>query len=173
VSTLTIDINDTSQINAAIASAVNDVVMQLTTMDLTANMRDLVSDLELQHSAMFTAERDENGTPWEPLSPWTVDQKGHDIRLFEFGELRDSLAHTTGLSVRNVRKESDGYTLEFGTHHRHSYVNHFGGPSSWGHTIPPRPHVGISEDTTNKFMNKLADDMVKRLQRGPSKVITP
>jgi len=173
VSTITIDVDDPSGIDAAVQSVVQDVINQVATMDLKRDMENLIVDLEKQHQAMFASERDADGNPWEPLSRWTVDKKGHDIRLYEFGDLEDSLTSKTGLSIRSITKSSDGITLEFGTRHRHSYVNHFGGPSSWGQTIPPRPHVGISEKTLDTFMNNLADDMVKQLQRGPSRTTTP
>lgn len=168
----TIDINDPADIDAAIAAAVNDVVVQVANMDLTSEMNQLIGTLQSQHNKMFDQERDDRGRRWARLSPVTVRKKGNDAVLIEFGNLERSLIDRNPNSVRRITRRGNTVTLEFGTRDEKSMVNQFGGESSSGGTIPARPHVGLTENSLDKFMNDLADSMVKRLQRNSNQVTT-
>ncbi|WP_299072873.1 phage virion morphogenesis protein [uncultured Paraglaciecola sp.] len=90
--------------------------------------------------ARRTLEQAPDGTPWEPLSPITIERKGHS-RILE----------NTGILFDNLAKQITGNELHFGaTLKDYANMQQEGGitsPNSMipNKTIPARPFIGLSE----------------------------
>ncbi len=163
MSSITIVVTHPSQIPAAVHSVVEDVHTQLLDMRFENELTDMIPDLQQEHSIRFRAGMDDTGAPWAPLAPRTARKKGHGVILVEFGDLEATLTQNTAASVIDVEREPDGTTLTFGTRDEHSETLQDGNPDN---NLPARPHVGVMENTVDRFAEQLADSIVNRLIRG-------
>lgn len=84
----------------------------------------------------FAREQDAMGRDWMRLSPYTVQQKGHDTILYEHGDLRNSFAGDL---------DAHNYELEIFTDDEKASIHEFGAPDA---NIPPRPMVKPAADWT-------------------------
>lgn len=116
--------------------------------------------------AEFTNERDPYGTPWRPLAPLTValkEAKGAPQpmrRLFEFGALSESFqveVAENAISLFTNHRFDDGTTPE---------KHQFGGRSSLGGTIPPRPMMPMDgRPLPATWLNAIGNNLAKGLDR--------
>lgn len=88
------------------------------------------------HQERFKLEVAPDGTPWEPLSPKTVKQKGGDDRILQDSEtMRDQLAYQLG---------SD--ELSFGSNLEYAATHQFGREADG---IDARPFIGLATGQWN------------------------
>jgi hypothetical protein len=123
--------------------------------DYTKEMAETSADLERQEYGMFAGEHDSSGSPWPKLAPATVAQKGHDQILYEHGPLGESLFSNTGDAIRTPMERG----LTFGTSTPYALF-HQEGTSR----MPARPPVGISEETIDRLVERVANAVVEKLR---------
>jgi phage gpG-like protein len=117
--------------------------------------------LEEEHGVRFALEVDPEGTPWTPLSQYTVKKKGHAIRLLEAGRLRGSLRdqkHADG--IRQTWDEWPNAGLIFGTDVPYGMFHETGGPN-----LPRRPFMGMAERSLDLFTEHTADYVLAELMQ--------
>jgi phage virion morphogenesis protein len=83
------------------------------------------------HQERFQLEVEPDGTPWEPLSPKTIKQKGGDDRILQSSDtMRDQLAY-----------QLSGNELEFGSNLEYAATHQFGREADG---IVARPFIGLA-----------------------------
>ena len=108
-----------------------------------------------QHLAMFSGQHDSNGHSWASLAAKTIRRKGQNRILFESGMLEASLISVGG--PRNISKSSPQGFL-FGTNIDYATFHQTGAFS-----VPAWPPLGLSEETIDVLLNRVADAMVAKL----------
>jgi len=101
-----------------------------------------------------SSERAPDGTPWEPLSPLTIERKGHNRILENRGTLFDSLNY-----------QITGNTLTFGSNQEYAAMQQFGGTTSPNSMFPNKPipareFIGISA-TDDDMMTAILQQYLK------------
>ncbi|MBN26267.1 MAG: phage virion morphogenesis protein [Alteromonadaceae bacterium] len=98
------------------------------------------------HQERFQLEVEPDGTPWEPLSPKTIKQKGGDDRILQSSDtMRDQLAY-----------QLSGNELEFGSNLEYAATHQFGREADG---IVARPFIGLATGQWNDV-----DEIVAILQ---------
>lgn len=124
--------------------------------DYTPGMDAIAADLATDHAGYFANRTGPNGEGWKPLSPVTVEKKGHDQPLVETNAMRTSLLqeghpdHIGGTSHRG---------LVLGTSDEKASIHQHGTKR-----IPARPFVGLTETRVDAAVHRLADDLVEMLK---------
>lgn len=131
---------------------------QVVSMDFTQVLDDFLPEIASQHSEMFGGQHDSNGSPWAVLAPSTVARKGQDRILFETGALMESLVTIGG---SNNIAEAFPRGLVFGTSDEKAMFHQEGTLR-----MPARPPVGLSEETLDRLVNRVADAAVENLRTG-------
>ena len=126
--------------------------------DYTELLGNFQTVLEGEHASYFDNEAGPEGA-WKPLAQSTVNAKGHDKRLFEGGDLRDSLISPGGDAIRDVFNTGTVQGMVFGTSD-HKSIFHQNGTK----TIPKRVHVGMTEPVLDEFVDELANQAVEQLK---------
>lgn len=131
------------------------------TIDAQPLIRSIVRDLEKLHALYFDSEAGPAGA-WKPLSPRTIEKKGHDQILFETGRLRESLAARTPESIREIGGDiGRSIRIKFGT------IRPFAGLHQRGSLrIPRRVHVGMRVEEAKAIRNRVAAAVVRHLLVG-------
>lgn len=109
-----------------------------------------------QHAAMFSGQHDANGHSWAPLAASTIRSKGHNRILFDSGALEASLVRVGG--PRNISKSSPqgflfGTNIDYATFHQTGAFN-----------TPARPPLGLSDETIDVLVNRVADATIGKLK---------
>jgi len=139
------------------ATVIDGIGQQVSAMDYSETLGDFLPTIAEQHAEMFGGEHDSNGSPWAQLAPSTVARKGHSRILFETGALMESLVSVGG---ENNIAESFPRGLVFGTSDEKALF-HQNGTSR----MPARPPVGLSEETLDKLVDRVADATVEKLKQ--------
>lgn len=115
-------------------------------------MRDIGEYLIEAHHQRWGQAQSPDGVPWAPLSPVTIERKGHGDILRDSDTLRGTLAYQLG-----------GDELLFGSNLEYAAMMQFGGtkeqwPHLWG-DIPARPFIGISADDEAEILAILSEHL--------------
>lgn len=130
----------------------------LAALDFTAPIDVIAEDLCDTHSDYFGNQADPNGSPWAPLAPVTVKNKGHSIILIETTEMFKSVTNRKHSGhVETITPDS----LSWGTDDPKA-VFHKEGTSR----MPQRPFVGWSEASVDSACDVIADAAVTQLLAG-------
>lgn len=124
----------------------------------TPDWQPIIDWLQETHLHYFSTETGPNG-PWEPLKPYTVAKKGHNIILFESSLLKDSLSQE---GAQHAIRRTEPAQLIFGTDR----------PWAWTHQegtkkIPQREHTGLNNDTLDDMASLVADAAVRMMMEAP------
>lgn len=115
--------------------------------DWRPTMAEIVTVLEEDHNERFAAEVDLNGAPWAPLSPYTIERKGHDTKLQELGLLINSVTDSTSpLAIREFEDQGEEKSITFGTR-RPWARSHQEGTEK----IPQRKFLGASDKAKERI----------------------
>ena len=109
-------------------------------------LADIGDYLIVSHQERFKLEVEPDGTPWEPLSPKTIKQKGGNDRI-----LRDRHFLEGGLAF-----QLSGNELEFGSNLEYAATHQFGREADG---IVARPFIGLATGQWNDV-----DEIVAILQ---------
>lgn len=110
-------------------------------------LREFNRQLEVRFGQYFQAEAGPDGS-WAPNSPWTVKKKGHGIRLYETGALKESLARRNGHTILEWTRGGRRSRLRRGTRRPWAAANNYG-----TRRIPARRFMGITREEV-KAMGK-------------------
>lgn len=133
-----------------------DCEQRIRNADYTEDLVQFQEKLAEQHAGMFAGEFDSNLEDWAPLAKATIDRKGHDRILVETGALRESLVHVGGAgNIHDVMPRG----MLFGTEIEYAVFHQEG-----TRRMPARPPVGVSEETLDKFVERIADSAVEKLK---------
>ena len=148
---LTIEVDNASQIDAAIQTVVQSVCDSISTADYSPAFERIATEYEKFHQKLFENETAPDGTGWAPLAASTIKAKGHDVILHETGRLGTSLFSRTADSIRDI----DPTFLTFGEDVPYSAFLDVG-----TRRMPARPHVGLNEDMVDKTAEIIAESTV-------------
>lgn len=100
-----------------------------------------------------------DGTSYAPLSPITVERKGHNQILFETGELRESVEGSGSGHIETVSETG----VRLGTSHEKqgspvAMKLHYGDGN-----IPARPFVGVTEEMVDDATESVADEAMRQI----------
>ena len=112
-----------------------------------------VADYE---AGMFAGEFDSNLNDWPALKPSTIARKGNDRILVETGALRASLVSVGGpgnISATAPRGMLFGTEVEYAIFHQEGTRK-----------MPARPPVGMSEETLDRAVERIADSAVEKMK---------
>ena len=140
----TIDLRDAQ---GRTAPTPEDLRQAVINADWRPTMGDIVTVLEEDHNERFAAEVDLNGAPWPPLSPYTIERKGHDTKLQELGLLINSLTDDSHpMAVREYQDQGEDKSIKFGTRRPHARSHQEGTDK-----IPQRKFLGASERAVDRI----------------------
>jgi len=95
------------------------LVVQFRSYDPKPQAPEIFHDLEMLTAKIFREETAPDGTKWPDLAARTIKAKGHDVKLFETGRLRDSVVGKTEQSIQEATGDMKaGVDLIFGTEGR-------------------------------------------------------
>lgn len=105
------------------------------------------------HHKRWAQEQSPDGDPWAPLSPVTIERKGHGDILRDSDTLRGQLAYQLGDDE-----------LLFGSNLEYAAMMQFGGTTSPNSMIPnkpipARPFLGTSADDDAEILAILSDHL--------------
>ena len=100
----------------------------------------------------FSAEKDPEGNPWQPLSPETLKTKKHPKILTESSNLRSRIVY-----------DADVTSVAIGTNVIYGAIHQLGGKAGRGRkvTIPARPYLGVNDEDLREFAEILADHLTE------------
>jgi phage virion morphogenesis protein len=159
---ITIPIANTSpgEIARGIAAAVQITYNDIQSVNWISILSDLVPYLERVHREHFDNQSAPDGTPWEPLSPYTVAKKGFDQVLRESGRLRGSLTRRGAGAVRRVKQRE----LVYGTRVPYASFHQSGFRNARTNTrVPARPMVGVGPEHVRAIAERVADSIIRQL----------
>ena len=149
------------QIEDQLGVVFEDVIFSWEHIDYDPVLDTITDELEIHHAEHFGLERAPSGDIWPDLAASTIAKKGHDRKLWEFGDLFGSLFSETDESIRIRASDGAGAELIYGTSDEKSLYHQRGTDK-----IPQREHVGMSElftelveaTTTEFVLDALRDD---------------
>jgi len=103
----------------------------------------------------FERERSYSGTPWAPLKPATIKRKGSSKKLYEEGNLQDSI-YTVSTPVRaeiGISATANGYYYPM--------VQQFGNKKG---TVPARPFFPI--DSNGEVLEGMREEIMEAISDG-------
>ena len=100
----------------------------------------------------FSAEKDPEGNPWQPLSEETLKKKKHTKILTESSNLRSRIVY-----------KADVDSVALGTNVIYGAIHQLGGKAGRGRkvTIPARPYLGVNDEDLREFVEILADHLTE------------
>jgi len=107
--------------------------------------------LEEKHYGYFRNESSPTGEEWAPLSEVTIKRKGHNRRLYETGDLIDSVMDS---SAEHAIRNTDSFTLEFGTNRPWAAIHQEGSADG---RIPQREFLGLDDQSLEEVQEIMAD----------------
>lgn len=117
------------------------------------------SALEDSTKGRFLTETDPDGNPWADLSPVTLERKRTSRKLYERGDLYDSVRFEAGAAYVDLIVGPTEYAA---TQHYGRLDNRFfGGPLA---PIPARPIVGISAADSAEIDEALSDFLEQQVR---------
>ena len=155
-----IQLDSIDQLDGAIQGVLDEVSEAFENIDYTDTLTDQLKKLENEHGDFFHSRSGPDGEAWPPNAPSTKRKKGQGIQLFEGGSLRASLMGSGGDAIRLVQREgaNNQHGLVFGTSIPYSMFNQEGTVR-----IPARPHVGMTGESLDRFVGKVADATVEAI----------
>lgn len=110
------------------------------------------SSLEKSTRDRFVTQSAPDGTPWADLSPVTLARKRTTRKLYERGDLHDSIRFEAGSDFVQIIAGPTEYaaTHQFGRDDN----KFFGGPDA---PIPARPFLGLSADDVDEIDDAVSD----------------
>ena len=114
------------------------------TGDISPALVDIGEALLESHKARWKLEQSPDGTPWLPLSPETIEDKGFDLILREHDYLRDMLNY-----------QVDPLALYFGT------PMPYGEYHQDGRGVPERPWLGTTDDDKKMILDIVAEYLLQ------------
>ncbi|WP_437187856.1 phage virion morphogenesis protein [Planctomicrobium sp. SH668] len=109
---------------------------------------------------MMHAQVSPDGTPYAPLSPVTVEKKGHHKALFDTEAMYRSVVGSGGGHIEDVQDAS----VVLGTAHQKHGQNIAAVHQNGAGRIPARPFIGVSEQMADDAATRIADDLISQIE---------
>lgn len=135
-----------------------EIGQQVETMEFRRDLEHIADDLRRDERSFFIAASSPAGQAWKPLSPLTVELKGHSTILVDTQEMMRSV---TVQGHRDAIERIASNELTFGTRDPKAAKHQY------GIGVPKRSFVGITRVRADKHIPTLiADAVVEKLKAG-------
>ncbi len=142
---------------------VDEITADVTAIDYEAPLREIVQAEAVDHSERLVQAVSPEGVPHPPLSPITIQRKGHDRILRETDQLLGCLQ--PGGNEHAIREVISGVTTpgaSFGTRRPWAWTHQVGAGR-----IPQRKFLGTNPESLQRMVRIIGDHIVGVVLRGP------
>lgn len=138
----------------------DDIIGQFRDASYEELMEQFARDLESDHQDNFDKQQSPSGQAWQPLSPVTVQKKGHSTILIDTDQMRSSLQGGHPNHYFTFDQPSDDLAIMgWGTSDEKAAIHQHGAGR-----IPARPFVGVNTDRVDQMAADAADATLDQLK---------
>lgn len=151
----TIDIKDTY-------TYIGDVIEDFKAVEFREALDQIGAKFAEKTTQNFLSESSPSGSPWEPLSPFTIAKKGHDTILVDSTTMRKSVVlRDAPHHIERIGKNAAGEEeIVYGTDVAYA-VFHQEGTAR----MPQREFLGLEEKDADDIAEIVADHIVEKLKQ--------